>query len=250
MNNEQARFILHAYRPNGADAGDATFEAALTQAQQDPALGSWLERLQAFDRAVAQKLGQVTPPAGLREAILAGARAGSVPARPARWRQPAWLAMAASFLVLLAVGLLAIRGTRADAAQELPAFATDYVAARFFLSRRSANLDELRAWLARQKAPLPVEIPAGFAQLRSLGCKTLDYQGQDISLICFGEGKEYHLFVARRGDFPEMPAKAVPQFLVRKGLASAAWSDDANHYVVVTDDSLKALKECLNCEQS
>ncbi len=250
MNNEQAKFILHAYRPDGADAGDATFDAALTQARQDPALGSWLERLQAFDREVARKLGQVAPPAGLREAILAGARAGSAPARPGRWRQPAWLAMAASFVVLLAAGLLAIRGTRAAAAQGFPGFATDYVAARFFLSQRSGDLDELRAWLAKQKAPLPVELPAGFAQLRSLGCKTLDYQGKDISLICFGEGKEYHLFVARRSDFPELPAQALPQFLVRKGLASAAWSDDANHYVVVTDDSLKALKECLDCEQS
>ncbi len=34
MNNEQAKFILQAYRPGGRDAGDATFGEALQQAIQ------------------------------------------------------------------------------------------------------------------------------------------------------------------------------------------------------------------------
>ena len=34
MNNVEAKFILQGYRPNGADAADATFAAALEQARQ------------------------------------------------------------------------------------------------------------------------------------------------------------------------------------------------------------------------
>jgi hypothetical protein len=191
----------------------------------------------------------VEPPAELRAAILAGADV-SRPGVRSWWRQPKWLAMAASVLLLFSVGLTGLLSTRADASEDLPVFAVDYVAGGFFLSQHNANVDELRSWLGRQHAPLPREIPPGFARLRSLGCKTIDYRGKEVSLICFGQDKEYHLFVARREDFPMMPASVVPQYLMRKGHASAAWSDEANHYVVVTDDNLSALKACLSCPNS
>jgi hypothetical protein len=252
MNNNEAKFILNAYRPDGADAGDPTFEAALAQSRADPALGAWFERAQAFDRSVADKFQEVVPPAGLRESIIAGARLSNAPNPSPWWRRTPLLAMAASIAVLIAVGVGALWTTnRAQAAnQTLPEFATDYVAGSFFLSQRGGNLDELRAWLARQDAPLPAEIPAGFSQLRSLGCKTVQYRGRDVSLICFGEGKEYHLFIARRSDFPSIQGGVAPVFQVRRGLAAATWSDEQNHYVVVTDDSLRALKECLDCQNT
>ncbi len=249
MTNEEAKFILQAYRPNGADAGDPTFKPSLEQARQDATLGRWFEGQQKFDRSVAAKLHAVEPPAGLRAAILTGGRVSLAKAR-VWWQRPAWLAMAASVLLLLTVGLAGVLRTRAHQEDELPVFATDYVSGGFFLSQHNANVDELRNWLSKQHAPLPKTLPVGFAQLRGLGCKTIDYRGKEVSLICFGAGKEYHLFVASRADFPMMPASAVPQFLVRKGHATAAWSDENNHYVVVTDDSLKALQECLGCSSS
>ncbi len=246
MTNNEAKFILQAYRPNGADAGDATFQPSLDQAKHDATLAKWLEGQQKFDRAVADKLRSIEPPAGLREAILTGGGVSRTKA-VVWWRRPTLLAMAASVLLLLSVGIPGWLNSQAHATEELPIFAADYVAGGFFLNQHNANVDELRSWLGKQHAPIPKTLPAGFAQLRSLGCKTIEYRGKEVSLICFGEGKEYHLFVARRDDFPMMPAKAVPQFLVRKGHAAAAWSDENNHYVVVTDDSLKALKQCLDC---
>jgi len=249
MTNDEAKFILLAYRPNGADANDAAFQPALEQVKQDASLGKWLEGQQAFDRAVAAKLRVIVPPEDLRARILAGAQA-SRPSVRVWWRQPKWLAMAASVLVVFSLGITGIVYPRAQTSDELPVFAMDYVTGGFFLSRHNTDLDELRSWLVKQNAPLPKELPAGFAQLRSRGCKTIVYRGKEVSLICFGEGKEYHLFVARRDDFPKMPVTDTPQFLVRKGHASAAWSDEKNYYVVVTDDSLKALKKCLDYKNS
>ncbi|MDB6169002.1 MAG: hypothetical protein JWM88_1866, partial [Verrucomicrobia bacterium] len=75
MSNNEAKFTLGAYRPNGRDAGDAMFGEPLRQARTDPALGAWFERAQAHDAAMAAKLREIAPPAALREAILAGARA-------------------------------------------------------------------------------------------------------------------------------------------------------------------------------
>ena len=102
MNNTEAKFILNAYRPNGRDANDATFSAALAQAKSDPALSVWFAREQAHGAAVAAKLHEVVPPAGLREAILAGGRVSgeklSAPVTTQRsfWNRPVWLAAAAA----------------------------------------------------------------------------------------------------------------------------------------------------------
>ncbi len=247
MKHEEVRFLLGACRPDGSDVEDPALAEAFAHMGRDPSLMQWFSREQAMDRAVAEKLAEVVPPQGLREAILAGARAEMGPAsQHAWWRSPAWMGIAASLILLL--GVIGFLGKRAEAAPETIAeFASDYIAGSFFLSQRSANLDELKGWLSRQHAPLPSELPNGFRQLRSLGCKTLSYNGKDITLICFGEGKEYHLFVARRSDYPDITALPKPQYLERKGLAAASWSDAENHYVVVTDDTLKALRECLNC---
>lgn len=251
MTNDEAKFILHAYRPNGADASDPMFDAALAQARRDPELAEWFARLQAFDGAIARKLGEVEVPAELRGAILAGARVSRPQPTKAWWRRNPLLAMAASLAMLLAVGIPAFWSTtRADASAELPSFATDYVAAGFFLAEHDADVGQLKMWLKGQNSPLPTELPAGFKKLRGLGCKTIDYRGRNISLICFGEGREYHLFVANRADFPNLPANAAPQFVTRKGLCAATWSDGDHHYVVVTDDTMMALKQCLDCESS
>ena len=251
MTNEEAKFVLRAYRANGADASDEAFREALEQAKTDPELGRWFSTQQAFDRAVAAKMHEVAPPADLRDAILAGVKAGgdnaerSTKARRAWWRAPAWVGLAASIVLLLTVGLWT---TRADA-NDMTEFAADYVARGFFLSEPSTDVAGVRAWLAEQKAPLPTELPDGFHRLRSLGCNRLDYRGKKISLICFGDGKEYHLFVARREDFPAMPLRTQPEYFKRKGLAGATWSDERNHYVAVTDASLHALKECIDARR-
>src|SRR5271165_80653 len=72
ITNESAKFVLHAYRPNGADARDPIFRAALEQAARDPELGAWLKEQRSFDLMIADKLSGIEPPATLRSAILLG----------------------------------------------------------------------------------------------------------------------------------------------------------------------------------
>ena len=91
MTNEEAKFIMQAYRPNGADALDVTFKASLEQSKRDASLGKWLEVQQAFDMAVAAKFRTIEPPAELRARILTGAHV-SRPSARIWWRQPKWLA--------------------------------------------------------------------------------------------------------------------------------------------------------------
>jgi hypothetical protein len=106
-------------------------------------------------------------------------------------------------------------------------------------------VEKLKAWLATQNAPLPAKIPTELALLRGLGCRTVDFQGKNISVICFEDGHEFHLFVARRADFPALLASAEPRFRARGEWASASWSDGTNHYVLVSDAGEKAVRRFL-----
>ena len=103
MNNQEAKFILGAYHADGRDAGDPMFAEALGQAARDPELSAWLEGNRKFDTVMAEKLGEIRPPAELRAAILAGGQAS----RPRRrwWTNPLWLGAAAVIAVAAIVNV-------------------------------------------------------------------------------------------------------------------------------------------------
>lgn len=71
MDNEEAKFILQSFRPDGADASDPAFAEALAVAAADRDVGEWLARERAADAAFAAALGAVQIPEDLRESILA-----------------------------------------------------------------------------------------------------------------------------------------------------------------------------------
>ena len=57
ITNESAKFVLNAYRPNGADARDPIFRAALEQAARDPELGSLVQGATGFRLADRGQIG-------------------------------------------------------------------------------------------------------------------------------------------------------------------------------------------------
>jgi hypothetical protein len=243
MNDEQIKFLLGACRPGGRDTADPALAEALKQAEGDSKLRAWFARDQEFTGAMTEKLRTVPAPTGLREAILAGARLG---ARVPWWRRRATLAIAAGVALLLSVGSFALRLARPGSSADLPEFAMNFAGRGFIgLQEQSADVEKLKSWLADRHAPLPAKIPTELAQLQSLGCRTVDFQGKEISVICFEQGREFHLFVARRSDFPTLMASAEPRFRARGGWASAAWADDANYYVLVSDAGEPAVKRLL-----
>ncbi len=242
MNNDQAKFILHAYRPDGADASDATFEAALAQARQDPALGAWLERLQAFDRAMAQKLGQVVPPAGLREAILTGGQV-STPTRRTVWWQPVWLAAAAA-IAITAVTVLSLRPARVEAAT-LAAFAAGDAVQRHPPGEGEVWSD-FQGVLAAPTTRFGGALPVDFEALRTKGCRTIDFQGREVLEICFKrDGNWFHCYIARRVDFPGATALAAPAIVAQGAVHLATWADDTHLFAVVSKAGREALERMI-----
>lgn len=244
MTNQEAKFILEAYRPNGRDADDATFCAALAQAKSDPALGAWFARAQAHDAAMTARLREVVPPAGLREAILAGAQASR--ASRAERRQPmVWLALAASLAVLL-TATVALWPNRAKAeTAQFAAFAMDDT-----LHGKHGGHGEpmgaLQVLLSQPSTRMTAALPVDFSALRATGCRTLSFAGHDVLEVCFQRnGAWFHVYIANGADFPALAASSPAVYKQEGRLGCASWSDAAHHFTLVSDAGLDAVKRLL-----
>jgi hypothetical protein len=195
MNSQEAKFILQAYRHNGADARDPHFAEALAQAARDPQLAAWVAEDQELHRLLNRSLRAIPVPADLKINILAGGKI----VRPAfKWRQSAWLAAAAAVMLLLS---MTIRWLPREDAVDYAAFRETM--SRFLNTEFNQTLDlatndvpTLHQWLENAKAPIPSNLPSGLVEGAGLGCRVLDFHGSKVSLVCFrARGEVVHLFV-------------------------------------------------------
>ncbi len=244
MNEHDAKFHLRAMRPNGADAADPMFAEPLAEAARDPKLQAWLERERAIDAMTAAKLAAIAPPAGLREAILAGARASS--RGGGWWRQPWWLAAAAGFAVLIAAVVLTTTRARGPSAVELAQFAAnDLMQAHDDHVGFPAELADVQARLSGVAAPMSETLKLDVEELRRNRCRSVRIAGHEVFEICFPrDGAWYHLYVMRNSD---RRARALHESETQgpDRLAIAAWSDARNSYALVTNAGREALRRLL-----
>jgi hypothetical protein len=246
MTNQEAKFTLSAYRPGGSDAGDPMFGDALTQAQRDPVLGAWFATEQRHGSGVSARLREIAPPPGLREAILAGARAsGGMPVR-SWWTRPGWMALAASVAVMIGVTATALwRHSGPAQMDRLEAFAVDdTLHGRHGSHGDAANA--LNVLLSQPTTHLGGQLPVDFATLRATGCRTLSFAGHDVIEICFTRGgAEFHLYALQSADFPGLPASAGTESGTREGMGFASWVDAAHRYVLVSAAGMEAIRHLL-----
>lgn len=246
MNNVEAKFILQGYRPGGADAGDATFAAALEQTRADPALHEWFARELAFDSAISAKLSQIQAPAGLREAILAGGRVTtSAPTQRSWWQQPVFMAAAASVAVLFALGL-ALWPRMAAANPGLTEFALTDALHSNTHGGHGEDTAALQAMLSASTTRLSGGLPVDFEALRKAGCRTLSFAEHPVLEVCFKrDGAWFHCYIARRADFPALVAALTPVLAERDGASIASWADASHLFVVVSKTGRAPLQRLL-----
>jgi hypothetical protein len=243
MNNDEARFILGVYRPDGRDAGDPAFAEPLAQAQKDPALGAWLQREQALDEAFSAKLAEFPVP-DLRKQILAGAQASRQ--RRAWGRGAVWLAAAAAAAVL--IGAVVRLGQRppGPGEEELAAFARHDLAADSGEHLGAVpGLAELQRHLADPSTRLGAGLNVDLAALRRNGCRVIQVSGRDVYEVCFARDGQFHLYIASVADFESARPGAGPELTTQGALTSATWADARYVYVAVTDAGPDALRRVL-----
>jgi hypothetical protein len=247
MDKVEARLLLQAYRPNGADAAHPLFAEALALAESDPELKAWWQAQQEFDRRVASKLEQVAPPADLRDTILAGRKIEQLTPRP----HLPWLAIAGAVAILAAVGWMLL--PHSQPSSSLVANTEFADSALAFLGNDGPSLGttspdsaKLIAWLQQQHAPIGA-IPGKMTSIPTVGCQKFTVHGHDVSLICFtlANNKIVHLFVVDRSALKDAPPVNVPQFAQHDDWSTASWSDDAHSYMMATQAGADTLKQLL-----
>lgn len=252
MNNHDAKFLLQAYRPGGDDSADPQMAVALDQAARDPQLGEWLARERAFDGVVSEKLRAVTPPAGLREAILAGGRASgaSQVARTSKawWRvaQAQWMGLAAALVLAAATALIVLPRAAEPGLDALAQTALREMQGAHGEPTMAQDAGALGSWLQNPATRFAAGVPMEFGRIKSEGCRVLKVGGREVLEVCFlRDGGEYHFYVGRREDF-KIPANgAAPMLVAQGGLATVTWADARNVYVLAGEGDGTALKALL-----
>ena len=243
MNHHEAKFILRARRPGRQDAQDPVFADALAAAEKDPALKGWLENEMAFDRAMSAKLGEIQPPPGLKEAILAGARATHRPR--AWWKNPIWIGLAAA-IAITSVAVVRFAPSRPSAG-DFSEFALHELATTHDSHNgHRGDLSALQARLSTAAQPLPGNIKLNADELHRLGCRTVSFNGREVFEICFQrEGNWYHLYASRVENFSRGTADARSLMKTEGHYTTTAWEDGQFAYALVTYDGVDALRRLI-----
>ena len=248
MDNQEAKFILSAYRPNGQDANDPRFAEALEQARRDPMLAQWFHESIAFDAAMTEKLWAIEVPHDLRDSILAGAKVS----RPLRWTNPLlrW-AIAAAVLVAAIVGSLTLRETSKPRlsgwqSQGLRTI-TSLVNGRSSFDAQSQSTSQLISWLQTNQAPVASRLPKNLETLESLGCKTFLWNQELVSVICFArpDGGLIHLVVTKTSATSNRAIKGEPEFVQHGEWATATWREGDKIYMLALEGSRDQLRTYL-----
>jgi hypothetical protein len=244
MNNQEAKFILSAYRPNGVDANDEVFAEALRQAERDPALRAWLASEQALDAAMVRKFKEIAAPAGLREAILTGARVSGE--RRRFWNQPLWIGLSAAAAILI-VASVAVWPKQASAdTKALAEFALKDLAGETH-GGHGRQVEALQKLLSDPNVRLSDDRVINFEVLERGGCRTVEFGGREVLEICFNRGgKWFHLYAMRAPDLKgsEGASSVIAQ---RDALACATWSNSSSSelYAVVGSTDIESVKNLL-----
>ena len=234
--NDQAKLLLSAYRPGGADATDPAFAEALVQAQRDPQLRAWLEESQRFDEAIAGRLRSVAVPENLRATILAGAKFS----RPrSGWQSARLWAMAALVAVFASVAARWFgKDTRLESWQSNSLAVLDQIeSGSIAFDTTNPQPSHLVDWLRANAAPVPAAMPPVLATHPTFGCKAIDSNGRRVSLICFnlGNGDQAHLFTTPRAGLKFPPPEKHPIFARKNHWNLASWRSGGEVHMLATE---------------
>jgi len=244
VNNQEAKFILSAYRPGGEDACTTHFAAALEQVSRDPVLAAWFSNQRALDMATSDALCSISVPRDLRTNILAGAKISRRRLWPLR---PVFIAMAATLMLLAGVAGFWMHQSALDPWQkDALAFIPNLANGQSRFDHEGTDVRALQQWLQAQHAPAANVMPAALEVLPALGCKTISSEGKLVSITCFrmSGGKLVHLIVTDASGLKHtLPQQ--PRFVRQNEWMTASWTQNGHALMLATKASGRELRDLL-----
>jgi hypothetical protein len=229
MNSAEVRAKLLLYRP-AVDAEDPQFAEALAQAARDPELKRWLDARLAADSALSEKLRAIEPPPDLAARII---RERPVPFAPSR-QAKSWLQLAAALVVLAGVAVFWLRPAPRNRFAAYEEYLGRLVTRDYRMSLETSDLEQIRGFLANNQAPADYVLAPPLTRTPALGCATLSWNGNPVSMLCFADAEQgkLFLFVVNRGAIPDAPASAEPELRQVGEFAVASWTAQGRAYVL------------------
>lgn len=245
MTERDAKTILKARRPDGADDRDALVVEALALAQDDPELLAWHERQRRLDGAIARKIAEAPVPADLRERILRDHRLNSrFVSRP--WFRP--LALAAAITILISLGL-AFYGRNQQPVNEIAALRQEmskYLARFPELDLATEQWPDIQRWLRSKPAVTNLSLPNGALKYPGLGCREIRWKDRRVLLVCFAaQGEVVHLLILPGAEMPPDTRQGQIEFASEGKWETAHWRKDGGDYLLMTRGDLSLLKDIL-----
>lgn len=248
MDVSDIKDLLHAYRPGEEVTPEV--EKARKIAQSDPELTKWLEDEAKFDKAFAERLNEVEPPADLLEKILAAKdnptdKVIAFPQRKplrAESRRSSWIrygiSMAASFVIIGGV-VLFMRGTSSKQGDDLENFVdeTVYQALSTTSSLRNVGtVAEVIKGLQSGYAPVPGELPDDLGKFQPASYGVLHTQQGNIGQIGFSGDDSFRLLVLERRCLGGCSSKLTKPIVFDLGdNLAVTWAKGSQVYILVSD---------------
>jgi hypothetical protein len=154
-----------------------------------------------------------------------------------RWHLPPVLQLAAALAALLAVAAFWLKE------QPHPAAFADYrvamtalVSKKYPMSLETSDPERARKFLANNQSPSDYVLPAALKRTPLLGCSTLSWGANPVSLLCFRnrDGSDLWLFVTGHRSLPGSPSSQEPAFLPANGLITASWETGGTIYLLAS----------------
>src|SRR5439155_11981500 len=110
-----------------------------------------------------------------------------------------------------------------------------------------AKLERTQTWLSRTDTPAEVSIPPGLSALEPVGCRTLFFRGQKVTLICFRRSgtRLAHLLVLDHLALRSLRADGAPIFAQDGEWMTAAWRKKGRTYLLAAQGDRALLERYL-----
>ena len=248
MDIKEAKQVLSAYQSDTDHFSDPHMLEALSMLDKEPELATWFENQLAFDVQINEAVERASDITGLKDRIMNDyhqARKGEV-IRYIRW--------ASAIAAVLILGVAGFLGYVSNYNSKMHEYATlregmsHFIAGSYFtLDYLDKDLNRIGDWLEEKDAPMFEGVPAALAAKEPIGCKKMNWKGQEISLVCFHleDGTIVHLFVAERDGLSEEAIANLDEVLVSHDLETGGWVTDTHVYLLTGSEPGVTVREYL-----
>ena len=237
MNQKDAKLILASIHEGTTPDSDS--EQAFALLDSDPALREWFEEEQAFDKAVSSKLAEIEPPADLKASLVELLDNKKIVNAERSFRPQLFAAAAAVILVSLVVFQTLSTTASAKSFDNFRGDMVEFAQSDFELDHKDPDITKIYAWLHDKDAICPAGLPESIGAKEAFGCKVLDWDKNDVTLICLVNDSDqiFHCFIIPRSEFDTLPEeKTLRNTLKLDGVETCSWTDKEHLFLLVGSD--------------